>query len=75
MLSPTVTETVGTETLAKQGWMCCHGGRAHLHTAGVVGPDQRYVVVVLSCVHGDARWDAARASSTAAALAAVRIPT
>lgn len=72
MLSPAVAEQVGTPILATQGWMCCQSGRAHLHTAGVAGPDQRYLVVVLSRVPRAARWDAARASGLCgAALAAV----
>jgi hypothetical protein len=31
----------------KQGWACCHGHRT-LHSTGLVGPDNRYVVVVLT---------------------------
>ncbi|WP_181776702.1 serine hydrolase [Amycolatopsis pittospori] len=31
----------------KQGWSCCRGARI-LHTSGVVGKDDRYVVVVLT---------------------------
>ncbi|MGH3914091.1 MAG: serine hydrolase, partial [Pseudonocardiaceae bacterium] len=36
------------DTVAKQGWMCCQGGRITLHSAGTVGPDRRFVVVLLS---------------------------
>lgn len=31
----------------KQGWACCRNGRI-LHSTGLVGPDNRYVVVVLT---------------------------
>jgi hypothetical protein len=31
----------------KQGWSCCRGARI-LHTSGVVGKDDRYIVVVLT---------------------------
>ncbi|QNG35994.1 serine hydrolase [Geodermatophilaceae bacterium NBWT11] len=34
----------------KQGWMCCQEGQRRLHTSGVLGADNRFVVVVLSQV-------------------------
>ena len=37
--------SVGAAVGAKQGWMCCLGGRRHLHSAGVLG-DGRVVVVL-----------------------------
>jgi hypothetical protein len=50
----------------KQGWMCCLGGRRHLHSAGVVG---HRVVVLLSEVPGHVPYEAARTSLDAAARA------
>ncbi|MGY1731905.1 serine hydrolase [Geodermatophilus sp. SYSU D01045] len=32
----------------KQGWMCCVEGQVFRHSTGFVGPDGRYVVVVLT---------------------------
>ena len=32
----------------KQGWMCCVSGNIYRHSTGFVGPDSRYVVVVLT---------------------------
>jgi hypothetical protein len=32
----------------KQGWMCCVNGAVYRHSTGFVGPDGRYVVVLLS---------------------------
>lgn len=72
LLAPQLADEMRGDVLAKQGWMCCHSGRRHLHTAGAVGADQRYVVVVLSRVPRSSDWDSARAGSTASALAAVR---
>jgi hypothetical protein len=50
----------------KQGWMCCVGGRRHLHSVGVVGSR---VVVLLSEVPGHVGYDDARAALSAAAAA------
>lgn len=72
LLAPQLADEVDGDVLAKQGWMCCHSGRRHLHTAGAVGADQRYVVVLMSRVPRSSDWDSARAGSTASALAAVR---
>ncbi|WP_235870587.1 class A beta-lactamase-related serine hydrolase [Rhodococcus xishaensis] len=37
-----------SDIAVKQGWMCCSGGRwLHLST-GVIGPDDRYILVVVS---------------------------
>jgi hypothetical protein len=51
-------------TAVKQGWMCCLGGKRHVHSIGVIG--QR-VVVLLSEVPRRVGYDAARAALTAAA--------
>ncbi|GAA3361244.1 hypothetical protein GCM10020366_44440 [Saccharopolyspora gregorii] len=32
----------------KAGWMCCADGRRSVHSAGLIGPDRRYAVAVLS---------------------------
>jgi hypothetical protein len=53
----------------KQGWMCCAGGRRHLHSVAVV---RTRVVVLLSETGGDVGWEAARGALTAAARA---VPT
>jgi hypothetical protein len=34
----------------KQGWMCCQEGKRRLHTTGILGTDNRFVVAVLSTV-------------------------
>lgn len=32
----------------KQGWMCCQEGQRRLHTTGILGADNRFLVAVLS---------------------------
>ncbi|MCZ2822325.1 serine hydrolase [Modestobacter sp. VKM Ac-2977] len=32
----------------KQGWMCCQEGKRRLHTTGILGADNRFLVAVLS---------------------------
>jgi hypothetical protein len=46
--------------VAAQGWMCCVSGQYYLHTAGSVGPDQRYLVALLTRVPRSGGWAAAR---------------
>ncbi len=53
-------------TAVKQGWMCCVGGKRHLHSVGVVG---HRIVVLLSEVPRRVGYDAARAALTSAAAA------
>jgi hypothetical protein len=48
----------------KQGWMCCLGGKRHLHSVGVVGPR---VVVLLSEVPRSVGYGAGAAALSAAA--------
>lgn len=48
----------------KQGWMCCLGGKRHLHSAGVVGAR---VVVLLSEVARSVGYEAGAAALSAAA--------
>lgn len=57
---------------AKQGWMCCFSGQYYLHSAGLVGADERFVVAVLTRVPSAPGWNAARADVTDVAEAAVR---
>lgn len=49
--------TVGI-AVAKQGWMCCgeDGRTAYLHSAGLVGDDGRFVVVLLSRQQLEQDW-------------------
>jgi len=55
---------------AKQGWMCCVGGRRILHSAGVLADGR--VVVLLGDFPAAASWSAARTALEAAAGAVVR---
>lgn len=61
------------DAIAKQGWMCCFGSVYYLHSAGVVGEDQRHVVVLLGRVPRAGGWDGARDELDAIADAAVRV--
>lgn len=47
----------------KQGWSCCRGHRT-LHTSGLLGVDQRYVVVVLTAQPASTSEKAAKARVT-----------
>jgi hypothetical protein len=53
-------------TAVKQGWMCCVGGKRHLHSVAVLGDR---VVVLLSEVPRSVGYAAARAALSAAAAA------
>jgi hypothetical protein len=72
LLAPAVDGPGAAGAEAKQGWMCCFSGQYYLHSAGVVGPDERFVVVVLTRIPRGPGWDAARAEVTAVAAAAVQ---
>ncbi|MGY1771277.1 LppW family protein [Blastococcus sp. SYSU D00813] len=54
---------------AKQGWMCCVGGRRHLHSAGLLADGR--VVVLLGEFPAGTPWPAARAALDRAAGALV----
>jgi hypothetical protein len=69
LLSPDIRD--GYQTFAKQGWMCCFSGQYYLHTAGAVGPDKRFVVVLLTRQPRTKGWPAARQELTAIASQAV----
>lgn len=75
LLDPVVDGRGAPGAVAKQGWMCCFSGQLYLHSAGVVGPAERFVVVVLARIPHGPGWDAARAEVTAVASAAVRALT
>lgn len=72
LLDPVVDGPGARGAEAKQGWMCCFSGQYYLHSAGVVGPDERFVVVVLTRVPRAPGWAAARTEVTAVAAAAVQ---
>lgn len=72
LLGPAVDGAEGPGAAAKQGWMCCFSGEYYLHSAGVVGADQRFVVALLTRIPRDDGWDAARAEVTSVATATVR---
>lgn len=54
----------GLSWAAKQGWSCCIGGRI-LHSTGLLGADDRFVVVVLSASPVELPWPEVRAHVTA----------
>ena len=58
-------------TLAKQGWMCCFSGQYYLHSAGAVGPEKRFLVVMLTRQPRTKGWPAARTELTGIATQAV----
>mgnify|MGYP000262277750 CR=1 FL=1 len=53
-------------TAVKQGWMCCVGGKRHLHSVAVIG---NRVVVLLSEVPRGVSYEAGRAALDAAGAA------
>ena len=61
----------GAGAVAKQGWMCCFSGRYYLHSAGVLGPENRFVVVLLTRQPRTKGWPAARSEQTGIATKAV----
>lgn len=58
--------------VAKQGWMCCFGPVIYLHSVGLVGSDNRFVVALLSRMLHEPGWDVARKRLSTVADAAVR---
>lgn len=50
----------------KQGWSCCDPTR-NLHTTGLVGEDDRYIVVILTSRPGSVSWATESRQVTAAA--------
>jgi hypothetical protein len=70
LLAPDIRED-GSGAVAKQGWMCCFSGQYYLHTAGAVGPEERFVVVLLTRQARTKGWPTARAEQTGIATKAV----
>jgi len=69
LLSPDIRD--GYRTFAKQGWMCCFSGQYYLHSAGTVGPEKRFVVVMLTRQPRTQGWPATRDQVTGIAMGAV----
>ncbi|MCW0214339.1 MAG: hypothetical protein OJJ54_13350 [Pseudonocardia sp.] len=69
LLAPAVAGPGGLGATAKQGWMCCFSGEYYLHSAGLVGPDQRFVVALLSVQPRSRGWADAREELTTVATA------
>ncbi len=42
------TALAGKTVGIKQGWMCCPEATSYLHSTGIVGPDNRYSVAILT---------------------------
>lgn len=55
--------------VAKQGWMCCDDQTSYLHSAGLVGDEGRFVVVLLSRQQFGQDWQPERDRLTAVAAA------
>lgn len=45
---------------AKAGWMCCTDGRVSMHSTGLLGPDERFAVAVLSTQPSSSGYSGAR---------------
>jgi hypothetical protein len=72
LLAPGLDGPPGPGAVAKQGWMCCVSGGYYLHSVGVVGDTQRFVVALLLRLPGRPGWESARAEMTAIAEATSR---
>jgi len=48
----------------KQGWMCCLDGVRNVHSSAVLGPDERYVVVILTQYPPALPWEYGRTTTT-----------
>lgn len=55
------------QAVAKQGWMCCENQTSYLHSAGLVGDDGRFVVVLLSRQQFEQDWQPEKDRLTAVA--------
>lgn len=72
LLSPAVRGPDGPGAVAKQGWLCCFSRKYYLHSGGAVGPDRRFLVVLLTRIPRGPGWEAARAEVTEIATATVQ---
>lgn len=72
LMSPAVDGPGGPGAVAKQGWMCCFSGQYYLHSAGAVGPSQRFVVALLARLPRGPGWEASRQELDRIAAATVR---
>ncbi|RJQ74981.1 hypothetical protein D5S17_21810 [Pseudonocardiaceae bacterium YIM PH 21723] len=64
-----IPDSAGSRTWAvKQGWACCTPG-IDLHTTGVLGTNDRYILIVLTSQQGDVDWATASANVTAVTAA------
>jgi hypothetical protein len=70
LLSPEIRGD-GSASVAKQGWMCCFSGQYYLHSAGVLEPEERFVVVLLTRQPRSKGWPGARSEQTGIATKAV----
>jgi hypothetical protein len=70
LLSPEIRGD-GEASVAKQGWMCCFSGQYYLHSAGVLEPEERFVVVLLTRQPRSKGWPGARSEQTGIATKAV----
>ncbi|WP_232664836.1 hypothetical protein [Pseudonocardia sp. TRM90224] len=69
--STTVDGPGAPGAIAKQGWMCCVSDMYYLHSTGVVGQDQRFVIALLTRMPRGEGWTAARGELDTIAAAAV----
>ncbi|GAA4704312.1 hypothetical protein GCM10023215_50000 [Pseudonocardia yuanmonensis] len=69
LLAPGTATGAAADAVAKQGWMCCFSGRYYLHSAGLLGPGERFVVAVLSIQPRAGGWAQARDELDAVASA------
>ncbi len=72
LLSSAVDGPRAPGAVAKQGWLCCFSGKYYLHSAGVLGADQRFLVALLTRVPRGPGWEAARQELTGIATATVQ---
>lgn len=54
LLTPALAEA---DPVAKQGWMCCADNAAVMHSTGMAGDRQRFIVVVLTSGPATATWE------------------
>ena len=72
LLSLAVDGPGAVGAVAKQGWMCCLAEQYYLHSGGVVGPDRRFMVTLMSRQPRSVGWAAARQELDQIASAAVQ---